>query len=422
MAVKVYDTISPASNSFPALMAEHVNLVREDGTTDSIQNLFNNKELGAGGDTSTVLTSDEYENLPEEDKLNNSYYLYDIGVHYKNGIAYSRKEPISLTMAEYKALEEVDPDQEYIVSADAEGILLEASDIGYSNAVSNLPCTTVQGAIDKVVEKVDGLIDDTTSSITNTYSSAKIDTKLEKKLFAWSNSPSALLGFEAKGTYTIEEFMKALYAVSQSGSVTLWFSNSTSIDVKHNDTTVTLNGGSLIWNGTDINKSWQAMSVTYIPASGNNIYKIRYATDGDVKPLNQGIEVYGGISDSSTSEKSTWSSSKIAQQDGIKQVYVGTSTSYPINFWILSDDTSGVFWFKHTFSREDTVKTVEGYADLTNDKVIITTNVGEVNPKISTDSISGKKGVLIGITMTTGDVKITEARPLTATPTLIVPR
>lgn len=105
-------------------------------------------------DNSIITTEAEYLALPEEEKLNNSYYLYDIGVHYKNGVAYSRKEPIQLTMEEYKALGEVDPDQEYIISADAEGILLEASDISYSNAVSNLPCTTVQGAVDKVVEKI----------------------------------------------------------------------------------------------------------------------------------------------------------------------------------------------------------------------------------------------------------------------------
>ena len=103
-------------------------------------------------DDSIITTEAEYLALPEEERLNNSYYLYDIGVHYKNGVAYSRKKPIQLTMEEYKALSEVDPDQEYIISADAEGILLEASDIGYSNAVSNLPCTTVQGAIDKIAE------------------------------------------------------------------------------------------------------------------------------------------------------------------------------------------------------------------------------------------------------------------------------
>ena len=123
-------------------------------------------------DDSIITTESQYLALPEEQKLNNSYYLYDIGVHYKNGVAYSRKEPISLTMAEYKALGEVDPDQEYIVSADEQGILLGAEDIGYSNAVSNLPCTTVQGAIDKVVKKVD-------SEIKNSIT--EINSKLEKK-------------------------------------------------------------------------------------------------------------------------------------------------------------------------------------------------------------------------------------------------
>ena len=105
-------------------------------------------------DDSIITTEAEYLALPEEQKLNNSYYLYDIGVHYKNGVAYSRKEPIQLTMEEYKALGEVDPDQEYIVSADEQGILLGAEDIGYNNAESGIQATTVQGAIDKVNGKL----------------------------------------------------------------------------------------------------------------------------------------------------------------------------------------------------------------------------------------------------------------------------
>lgn len=117
---------------------------------ERLQDKIDNGTLG--GDNSIITTEAEYLALPEEERLNNSYYLYDIGVHYKNGVAYSRKKPIQLTMDEYKTLGEVDPDQEYIVSADEQGILLEASDIGYSNAVSNLPCTTVQGAIDKIAE------------------------------------------------------------------------------------------------------------------------------------------------------------------------------------------------------------------------------------------------------------------------------
>ena len=156
MAIKLVDELKAMGN-FPIAHAEGINLVKTDGTEDNLQTLYNNGEL-SGGDTSQTLTESEFLALPEEERLNNSYYLYDIGVHYKNGVAYSRKKPIQLTMEEYKALGEVDPDQEYIVSVNTEGILLEASDIGYSNAVSNLPCTTVQGAIDKVVEKVDSEI------------------------------------------------------------------------------------------------------------------------------------------------------------------------------------------------------------------------------------------------------------------------
>ena len=150
--IKLVDQLSPMGNF---AVATATDIVCSDN--ERLQDKIDNGTLG--GDTSQTVTEAEYLALPEEDKLNNSYYLYDIGVHYKNGVAYSRKEPISLTMEEYKALGEVDPDQEYIVSADSEGILLEASDIGYSNAVSNLPCTTVQGAIDKVVKTIEDKVD-----------------------------------------------------------------------------------------------------------------------------------------------------------------------------------------------------------------------------------------------------------------------
>ena len=146
MAIKLADTLAPMSE-FPAAMAEHIGF--SDGAT--LQEKFDNKELG--GDNSTTLTQQEYEALTEEQKLDGLYYTYDTKRIYKNGVQYGASEPIPLTMAEYKALKEagaIDEQQEYLIEADAESILLEASDIGYSNAVSNLPCTTVQGAIDKV--------------------------------------------------------------------------------------------------------------------------------------------------------------------------------------------------------------------------------------------------------------------------------
>lgn len=152
MAISLVDTAVPMNDTgYPVARAKHIWF--DDNAT--LQDKLDNKELG--GDTSQTVTEAEFLALPEEQRLNNSYYLYDIGVHYKNGVAYSRKKPIQLTMEEYKALGEVDPDQEYIVSADEQGILLGAEDIGYNNAESGIQATTVQGAIDKVVEKVNGV-------------------------------------------------------------------------------------------------------------------------------------------------------------------------------------------------------------------------------------------------------------------------
>lgn len=159
MAIKLVDELKAMGN-FPIAHAEGINLVKEDGTEDNLQNLFDNGELG-GGDDSVTLTQQEYEALSEEQKLDGLYYTYDTKRIYKNGVQYGASEPIQLTMEEYKALKEagaIDGQQEYLIEADEQGILLEASDIGYSNAVSNLPCTTVQGAIDKVNANLGELI------------------------------------------------------------------------------------------------------------------------------------------------------------------------------------------------------------------------------------------------------------------------
>ena len=160
MAIKLVDELKAMGN-FPIAHAEGINLVKTDGTEDNLQNLFDNGELG-GGDSSVTLTQQEYEALSEEQKLDGLYYTYDTKRIYKNGVQYGASEPIPLTMEEYKALKEagaIDEQQEYLIEANTEGILLEASDIGYSNAVSNLPCTTVQGAIDKVDGKIEELND-----------------------------------------------------------------------------------------------------------------------------------------------------------------------------------------------------------------------------------------------------------------------
>ena len=339
MAVRIGDTLKQLNNAdFPIVEATDVAF----SSGDSLQKLYD--EGGLGGDNSLTLTEAEFLALPEEERLNNSYYLYDIGVHYKNGIAYSRKEPISLTMAEYKALEEVDPDQEYIVSADAEGILLEASDIGYSNAVSNLPCTTVQGAIDKVAEKVDSKteIDDTSSSTTNTYSSVKINAlnaNRQVKTFdntgtsteKWYKICSAITGgigcnmkltaSRADSTATVQYF-SALFRDNRYRYTSSYISRERTVYeselVAEYRTYIIADANNDIW--------------VHVPSYGKAIIEIdtRAVTIDGTAGTPVADYVYnsfehqydGKIDDNSTNTDSTWSSSKIASS------IVGTKTQY----------------------------------------------------------------------------------------------
>ena len=137
-------------------------------------------------------------------------------------------------------------------------------------------------------------------------------------------------------------------------------------------------------------------------------------------------KVDGLLDNSSTSTTSTWSSSKIAQQDGIKNVFYASPSSYPSIFWTLSDATTGVFWFKHTLSDSAGVKSVEGYADLTHNVARLISGSGSgINVSIGTDTTSGKKGVKFAVPWgysSTASCKITEVRPVTAIPTQIVTR
>lgn len=113
---------------------------------------------GTGGDSSVTLTQEEYEALTEEEKLNGLYYIYDTKRIYKNGVQYGASEPISLTMAEYKALKEagaIDEQQEYLVEADGEGGSGSgtAENITYTN--ENFPqYDNVDLALDALFNKV----------------------------------------------------------------------------------------------------------------------------------------------------------------------------------------------------------------------------------------------------------------------------
>lgn len=144
--IKMVDTAVPMNEEgYPVARAKHIWL--DDDT--NLQKAIDDGLIGGGGDSSVTLTQQEYEALSEEQKLGGLYYTYDTKRIYKNGVQYG--------------------------ASDAEGI-------GYNNAESGIQATTVQGAIDKVVKKVDGLISDTTSSTTSTWSSQKTSSKIAEKI------------------------------------------------------------------------------------------------------------------------------------------------------------------------------------------------------------------------------------------------
>lgn len=230
--IKLVDQLSPMGNF---AVATATDIVCSDN--ERLQDKIDNGTLG--GDTSIITTEAEYLALPEEQKLNNSYYLYDIGVHYKNGVAYSRKKPIQLTMEEYKALGEVDPDQEYIVSADEQGILLGAEDIGYNNAESDIQATTVQGAIDKIAE-TSGNVYSTEETIVGTWIDGK---PIYRKTINFGSLPNNNVKKVSHGILNIDTF------VSINGITFTSEKTATALPYAHSDST---NEVSLFIEGTNV--------------------------------------------------------------------------------------------------------------------------------------------------------------------------
>lgn len=233
--IRLADTLGPMAD-FPVALAEHIQF--EDG--DTLQKKFNDEELG-GGDNSLTITQEEYDNLSIAEQLDGLYYTYDTKRIYKNGIQYGANEPLELTMDEFKALKEagaLDEKQEYIITTNENGTLLEASDIGYNGTTSGLSSLSVQGAIDevndkidniiddenvdentvstwsskKITEKINGVISDTTSSTTSTYSSAKIDEKIVGTKIQYRGSQSIDISTSSKLTF----IYSSMYA-SQAG-------------------------------------------------------------------------------------------------------------------------------------------------------------------------------------------------------------
>ena len=172
MSIKFVDTAEPMNETgYPVARAKHIWF--DDDV--SLQDKLDNEELG-GGDNSLTITQEEYDNLPIAEQLDGLYYTYDTKRIYKNGIQYGANEPIELTVDEFKALKEagaLDEKQEYIITTNENGVLLEASDIGYNGTTSGLSSLSVQGAIDEINDKIDNIIDDENVNENTVLSSKK---------------------------------------------------------------------------------------------------------------------------------------------------------------------------------------------------------------------------------------------------------
>jgi hypothetical protein len=272
MAIKLADTLAPMSE-FPAAMAEHIGF--SDGAT--LQEKFDNKELG-GGDSSVTLTQEEYEALTEEEKLDGLYYTYDTKRIYKNGVQYGASEPIPLTMEEYKTLKEagaIDEQQEYLVEADAEGILLGAEDIGYNNTESGIQATTVQGAIDKTVEKVDN----------------ELATKLDKRYITGITDANNAIGENGVNIFVMSASSSNL-PISRTGVIRSY----TTIENKY------------------IRVNQEYSTIDNSPQNGGTYKRYGASDDGGETFTWSNWNFVGSIDDSTTASLKTWSSSKIASQ------------------------------------------------------------------------------------------------------------
>ena len=343
MSIKLVDSAVPMNESgYPVARAKHI-WFDDDAT---LQDKLDNKELG-GGDNSTTLTQEEYEALPEEEKLDGLYYTYDTKRIYKNGVQYGASEPIPLTMEEYKALKEagaIDEKQEYLIEAGAEGILLGAEDIGYNNVESGIEATTVQGAIDEVAEKVDSKaeINDTSSSTTNTYSSAKInELNANRQVKTFDNTGSSTEKWYkicSALTVGIGCNMKLTASRADSTATVQYFS------VLFRDSLYRYTSSYISRERTVYASTLIAQYSAYIIADANNDIWVHVPSYGkaiieiDTRAVTidgtagTPVEDYayssfehqydGRIDDASTNTTSTWSSSKIASS------IVGTKAQY----------------------------------------------------------------------------------------------
>ena len=153
MSIKLVDTAVPMNEGgYPVARAKDIWF--EDNT--------NLQEMSDGGIIGGVeLTQAEYDALTYEEKKNGlEYRCTDSGRIYINDVLYGGKEPITLTYADYKVLEEnneVETDVDYVIISNESGALLSDIDTnhGGSNVSTYEVIETLKSDVDKKITEVE---------------------------------------------------------------------------------------------------------------------------------------------------------------------------------------------------------------------------------------------------------------------------
>jgi hypothetical protein len=157
MGIKLVDTLESMGN-FPVANASGIQF--SDG--EDLQKKFDDGSLGGGAEAYTELSQEEYDALSDDEKSSGTEYrTYDTGRIYKYGVLYGGKEPVETTWEDYKQLKAdglVDPNTDYIVKSDENGILLGSNDIGHGDGTVKTKFDALDN--DKIDKNfVDGLTD-----------------------------------------------------------------------------------------------------------------------------------------------------------------------------------------------------------------------------------------------------------------------
>lgn len=288
------------------IKAYHTNEGADTGVSDDIINYINSSYASK----ETPISQAEYDALDEQTKLENDYRCYDTGRLYYKGILYGGGETKEITYEEYKTMKEngeLDENTEYLVVVDESDILLMGNDIGYSNIVSGIEATTVQGAIDVVNTKVDNMIDDESVDENTVLSSKKTTEELEKK--------------------TDKDFITGILdannAIGENG-INIFVMSASSVNIPLTRTGIIRSYTTIEDKYIRVNQEYSTIDNS--PQNGGTYKRYGCSDDGGTTFTWSGWNFVGSIDDSATALLKTWSSSKIKEyvDENASPTYSGT--------------------------------------------------------------------------------------------------